>query len=630
MKIVNKTYLLIGVLVAVAAFNLFLLYQEGSGQHYESNAIIKIADIKVKSESISGFAVSVASGNLEDKENIENEIKDIEKILEVVERGGEFEGMTLASAPPKVSNELEKDLIPSWEDYKLKVENVRSTSVFDKEATNSVNYVLQKNQDLVLLTNQLIVDFEGLDRNYNRHKQIAEDLAECAREIGQQTLLISIGEEGNAKETIKEKRLQFEIGIRKLLGIPTAGLDVKSVGEEHEDLDRIPRENSNSLRQLEPLWESVQIRIQTLEERALLSPEFNIAKNDMSIAKEELFLHVDHAVMFWNEKLISESRSGQNIVQVLLAANIAIFAVVVLVIRQSMSPLESITRAISKVKEGIYGEKISYSGSDEVGELVSNFNIMSDTIKEKEEEAKHTDIAKDEFLAMITHELKTPLVPIQGYADILLSEHLGKLTDKQKERISIIKNSSETLLGIISDLLDAQKLELGQLRMKKEVKNINETICSSVNSLLPEAERNNIELTSNIKDLEISHDPERIKQVITNLIKNSLTAVSPGTGKIKVTMEESPTDIKINVSDNGIGIPLDKQKDLFKKFYQVDATLTRESGGSGLGLAICKGIIDNHGGAMSVQSSPNQGATFSITLPKINSNEQSRGPIGTA
>ncbi len=255
---------------------------------------------------------------------------------------------------------------------------------------------------------------------------------------------------------------------------------------------------------------------------------------------------------------------------------------------------------------------------------------MSDTIKEKEEEAKKTDIAKDEFLAMITHELKTPLVPIQGYADILLSEHLGKLTAKQKERISIIKNSSETLLGIISDLLDAQKLELGQLRMKKEIGNINETICSSVNALLPEAERNNVELTSNIKDMEISHDPERIKQVITNLIKNSLTAVSPGSGKIEVTMEESPTEIKINVKDNGIGIPVDKQKDLFKKFYQVDATLTRETGGSGLGLAICKGIIDNHGGEISVTSSPNQGSTFSLTIPKEDSGEQPRSPIGTA
>ncbi|MBI1663249.1 MAG: HAMP domain-containing histidine kinase [Nitrosopumilus sp.] len=205
------------------------------------------------------------------------------------------------------------------------------------------------------------------------------------------------------------------------------------------------------------------------------------------------------------------------------------------------------------------------------------------------------------------------------------------LTTSNPSFFGIAKSSKRIsgLLSIISDLLDAQKLELGQLRMKKENKNINETICNAVNALSPEAERNNIKLTSNIRDLEISHDPERIKQVITNLIKNSMTAISPNSGKIQITMEESPDEIKINVIDNGIGIPLEKQKDLFKKFYQVDATLTRETGGSGLGLAICKGIVDNHRGQISVKSSPNQGAIFSLTLPKEKTNEQPKSPIGT-
>jgi len=95
-----------------------------------------------------------------------------------------------------------------------------------------------------------------------------------------------------------------------------------------------------------------------------------------------------------------------------------------------------------------------------------------------------------------------------------------------------------------------------------------------------------------------------------------LNAVQPNSGKIEIIMENLPTEVKISIKDNGIGIPQEKQKELFKKFYQVDATLTREKGGSGLGLAICKGIIDNHQGQISVQSIPNQGSTFSFTLPK--------------
>ena len=629
MKIVTKTYLLISVLVAVAAINLLLLYQEGSNQNLESHAIVEIADIKVKAESISGFAISIANGNLDDREKMEEEFNAVDYLLQQIQNGKDIHGHPVSMPPIELASHF-SHILTEWDIYKSKALDVKETSVFDKDATNAVNYVLQKNQDLVLLTDRLVNELDPLDRNFNKHKKISETLAENARIIGQQTLLISIGEDGNSQDILKEKKLQFEIGLRKLLGIPTVGLDVISVGEQHEDLETIPREYSSSLRKLEPLWESIQIRIQILEERALLSPEFNTTKNEMIEQKIVLFEHVDHVVEMWSERLVSENNSEEGIVQLLLVINVIIFVIVVFVVKQSMSPLESITGAISKVKEGIYGEKIEYSGSDEVGELVSNFNIMSNTIKEKEQEARKTDIAKDEFLAMITHELKTPLVPIQGYADILLSEHLGKLTVKQKERISIIKNSSETLLGMISDLLDAQKLELGQLRMKKEIKNINETIASSVNSLLPEAERKNVQLVSNIKDIEISHDPARIKQVITNLIKNSLTAVSPGTGKIELSIDDFPKEIKINVKDNGIGIPINYQKDLFKKFYQVDATLTRESGGSGLGLAICKGIIENHGGQISVVSNQDQGALFSISLPKDAENEQSRSPIGTA
>jgi signal transduction histidine kinase len=253
---------------------------------------------------------------------------------------------------------------------------------------------------------------------------------------------------------------------------------------------------------------------------------------------------------------------------------------------------------------------------------------MSDTIKEKEEQTRKTEVAKDEFLAMITHELKTPLVPIQGYADILLSEHLGKLTDKQKERINIIKSSSETLLALISDLLDAQKLELGQLKMRKENTNIKDTIKSAIDSFFPQAQKNKIEIISKVDDCIIEHDPERIKQVIANLIKNSLTAIEPEKGKIEISMNNLPQEIQINIKDNGVGIPINKQGDLFKKFYQVDASLTREKGGSGLGLSICKGIMENHGGTITVKSTPNQETAFTFTLPK--NTVSGKSPIGLA
>ena len=497
-----------------------------------------------------------------------------------------------------------------------RVGDVVTTSRFDPEAVKTVEYLLDKNQEMGLLANQLVNDLQSLDRNFNEHKQIAKDLEECVKIIGDHALLIRTGEEFTAKEALNQKQLEFEIGMRKLLNIPTTDLDVQSVGKTHDMLEAIPRENSEALRQLDPLWEAISVRIDILEERGILSEDYTSARTELNAQKNILFEDVDHLIEAWNTEIISKDSQQQLIIQILLVVDIGVFLLVLFLIRQSLSPLESITQAINRVREGVYGEKIEYSGTDEVGQLVENFNIMSKTIKEKEEEAKKTDIAKDEFLAMITHELKTPLVPIQGYADILLNEHLGKLTDQQKERIGIIKSSSETLLGIISDLLDAQKLELGQLKMKKENVSIKNTIEKALKTLKPEADQKNVDISINSEDIVIPHDPERISQVITNLVKNSLTAVESESGKIQVSVEDLPSEIKVNVKDNGIGIPKGKQRDLFKRFYQVDATLTRERGGSGLGLAICKGIIDNHLGKISVDSVANQGSTFSFTLPK--------------
>ncbi|MEK0338023.1 MAG: ATP-binding protein, partial [Nitrosopumilus sp.] len=143
-----------------------------------------------------------------------------------------------------------------------------------------------------------------------------------------------------------------------------------------------------------------------------------------------------------------------------------------------------------------------------------------------------------------------------------------------------------------------------------------ERIDKVIESLKSEAVRKNIKINSSVVDLTIIHDQERIGQDMTNLIKNSLAATESNTGKIEIMMENRHTEIKISIKDNGRGIHLDKQKGLFKKFYQVDATLTRERGGSGLGLAICKGIIQGHNGEISMQSIPNQGSTFSFTIPK--------------
>ena len=624
MRLISKTYFLVAILIFAAGINLVLLYQGNNVQHDESFSIIKIGDIKVGSESISGLVISVASGSDEDKEKLDQKIFEVEKIIQTIKNSGTINGQQIEKIPSELSSDY-NNLLTSWDNYKVSVITTEKISIFDPEATKAMNYLLQKNNELILIANKLTNEIENLDRDYSRHKEIANELLECAKVIGQQTLLISIGEDINSQDELKEKKLKFEIGIRKLLQISTLDLDVESVGEIHEELIQIPRENSKSLQEIDPLWESMQSKITILEERTLLSPEFNSAKNKMNSDKEILYQDIDKVLKKWSDITSDKNSDEQIIIQVILIIDIVIFFIVLMIIRQSLSPLDKITQAISKVKEGVYGE-IQYSGKDEVGQLADSFNTMSHTIKEKEDEGKKNELAKDEFLAMITHELKTPLVPIQGYSDILLSEHLGKLTDKQRERISIIKSSSETLLSIISDLLDAQKLELGQLRITKKITSIKESISKAIESIKLEAEKNNIEIILKGEDIQIEHDSDRIGQVISNLIKNSIIAIKPNEGKIEINIENNPSDVTISIKDNGTGIPKEKQVGLFKKFYQVDATLTRERGGSGLGLAICKGIIENHLGEIWVDSEVNQGATFSFKIPKNQSN-QNKTPL---
>jgi len=604
--------------MATATVNLFLVYEIQQAGTAESLSIIRAGDLKASAETVAGLASSIAIGNEDDREILKNEIQDFENALDTLKNGGTIRGQAIVTIPSSISNEYDQ-VASSWTSYKDSATTVQVTSVFDQNVIEALNYVLERNGEVIILTDGVIQEISGLDRTFKRHQELSEELQEHAKAISRQTLLLSIGEEEGVQKILRTHRLGFEVDLRKLVDAHIDATIVEDLFHTPEELQEIPRENSNTLRQLEPLWEAVQLRVKTLEENSLLSPEFQTARQDLDLKKTTLSSNIDNLLDSWNNALNQSKGQEQSIIQLVSGIDIAIFVVIILVIRKSLSPLGLITHGLSRVKEGVYGEKIDYSAKDEVGEIVESFNIMSDTIRQKEEEARKTDIAKDEFLAMITHELKTPLVPIQGYADILLSEHLGKLTPKQKERLSIIKSSATSLLDLISDLLDAQKLELGQLRMNKSENSIKDTIEKTIESFKPQVAEKKVKIISKSSNVIVSHDSERITQVLTNLIKNSLTAVKSKTGVVTIEVQDLPSEIIINVKDNGTGIPAEKQKDLFKKFYQVDASLTRERGGSGLGLAICKGIVENHGGKIWLESTLNVGSTFSFSLPKASS-----------
>ena len=228
--------------------------------------------------------------------------------------------------------------------------------------------------------------------------------------------------------------------------------------------------------------------------------------------------------------------------------------------------------------------------------------------------------SKEEFIAMIIHELKTPLVSIKGYSDLLLKPNIifGGLNEKQKKAISIIQRNVEKQMALVEDVLDVYKLDVGNIGLRKQDVNIIKLIEHTIADLNPLAIERQVKLEADVKiphlmENNVYCEPSRIEQVLSNLITNSLDFVpQKSRGKIVIRVEKIIDENKNNnqirdtpnyhgeflftVEDNGIGIPIDKADNLFKKFYQLDTSPTRKHVGTGLGLVICKGIIESHGG----------------------------------
>jgi signal transduction histidine kinase len=219
---------------------------------------------------------------------------------------------------------------------------------------------------------------------------------------------------------------------------------------------------------------------------------------------------------------------------------------------------------------------------------------------------------------MVSHELKTPLVPILGYVQMLQKEELfGELNIKQRGAVDEIYLSTIKLEKSVGDILTTQKLDLGKLIFDNENINISDLLQVLIKEFELEATERKINISTDFSgNLQIFSDKDRINQVFSNLIKNAIGFVSSNIGNITIGAKDSVNYVEFFVQDNGVGISAENQKELFKKFYQVDTSTSRKRGGSGLGLAICKGIVEGLGGKIGVRSEEKVQTTFFFKIPK--------------
>jgi len=262
-------------------------------------------------------------------------------------------------------------------------------------------------------------------------------------------------------------------------------------------------------------------------------------------------------------------------------------------------------------EEKIYQALAATIGGDD-GVVQGVVAVLRDITGQKELERM-----KSNFLSVVSHELKTPLHSIKGFVDIILMGKTGEISETQRDFLNTVRTQTGHLQNLIQDLLEFSRLESGQVKLRLEAVSIAEVAGRVLDNLTPLADEKGVRLMTEVpSDFSlIEADRMRITQVITNLAHNAIKFTPKG-GSVTVGAVDLGEQIRVSVSDTGIGIPIDEQEKIFDRFYQVDSTTTRPYRGTGLGLTICKHIVEYHQGRIWAEGEEGKGSTFFFILPK--------------
>ena len=230
---------------------------------------------------------------------------------------------------------------------------------------------------------------------------------------------------------------------------------------------------------------------------------------------------------------------------------------------------------------------------------------------------KQLDQMKSDFVNMVAHELRSPLVSIRQLNTVLLEGLAGPLEKKQQDFVDRATKKIDALLGLINDLLDVAKIEAGKFVQHQVPTDIDRIIEEIVALMEPRANEEGITLTFSCQDMkQVQADPKNMEEIFNNLISNAIN-YSPEGGRVTVTAQALGEYMEIKVRDTGVGIPPEELPKIFDKFYRIKHPKTRQVMGTGLGLAIVRGIIEAHHGTIDVESVVDKGTTFRILLPII-------------
>src|SRR5690606_10371022 len=254
--------------------------------------------------------------------------------------------------------------------------------------------------------------------------------------------------------------------------------------------------------------------------------------------------------------------------------------------------------------------------TEDLRETLETIEIQNIDLDIARKEALEASRIKSEFLANTSHEIRTPLNGILGFTNLALKTDLD---EQQREYLNTIRDSSQHLLTVINSILDFSKIEAGKLTLDYVPLPLRRSIDEAIHILAPDAHEKNLQIITYIDPTipaNLLGDPLRFKQVITNLVSSAIKFSNKGNIIVDVVLlnrQEAQANIKITVSDEGIGLTRSQKDSLFNAFAQVDTSSAREHGGTGLGLVISKGLVERMGGEIGVESEPEKGSSFWFT-----------------
>lgn len=278
-------------------------------------------------------------------------------------------------------------------------------------------------------------------------------------------------------------------------------------------------------------------------------------------------------------------------------------------------PLEQLVDAAGRLAAGDLSTRVEVGGLSETATLGLAFNEMAGQLEVDAREREQLDRLKDEFVLTASHELRSPLTSVQGFAELLMLER-EKLTPKQLETVEIILDNCRHLGRLLNDLLDLTRSDAGRLALRREPTPPAPLIEEVVRTMRAQTESANQELVlrlePNLPPIDV--EPGRIRQILVNLVTNA-HEYSPERASVEVSARVVDSEVEITVSDDGPGIPADQLEHIFERFTRGDAGLTQRVGGTGLGLAISKSLVELHGGTITVESQLGKGSSFRFRLP---------------